>query len=379
MRSLRLRIALWFGLSFVALTAAFVMVSYRLLDSELRQKHWQEDYPDHPDWRLHGSFSQAEVRDIIGELTEAMLGSALPLVIVAASLGYWLARKSLRPIANVNSQLQTKTAANLAEPIALAEMDAEFRDLVRHLNDLLGRLNLSFTEMNDYAAKVSHELRTPLAILRLKIEQAEARIHPELSDELQNELSRLTHLVDQSLLIARAEQGRVAAHPRSIDLIAVVTDIVQDFRILAQEHGRELRFTAQSCRNITADESHLRQILHNLLTNAFKHGEGDLRVRVKATGSGACLLIANRVPQAQAASSVALGIGLRVVAALLKLEGGVRFQIRRSPQLYVVRLVFIHVAPPLPAQSTDGLAPGRPHPPLAGRAKPSLAVSGSGG
>jgi signal transduction histidine kinase len=361
MKSLRLRIALWFGVSFLVLTGAFVVVSYRLLDSELRKKHWQQDYPDHPDWRLHGSFSQAEVRDIIGELTEATLGGVLPLVVVAGFLGYWLARKSLRPIANVNAQLQTKTATNLDEPISLPEMDVEFRDLVSHLNDLLTRLNHSFKEMNDYAAKVSHELRTPLAILRLKIEQAEGRIHPELSDELQNELARLTHLVDQSLLIARAQQGQVVVHPRPIDLVAVVTDIVQDFRILAQEHGRQLVFTGPPHRRIIADEPHLRQIIHNLLTNAFKHGEGELRVRVKDKGAGSSLLLVNRVAPAQAASAAALGIGLRVVAALLSLEGGIRFQRRRSARIYAVRLVFSAPVPPVSSQGPPPPALARPH------------------
>ena len=184
MNSLRARLAVWFGLSFLVVTTAFMLFAYRLLEEELRHKNWQKDYPTHPDWKLHGSYSKAEVRDIMKELvTETMMGS-VPLVALAALIGYWLARKSLRPIVSVNEQLQAKTPANLGERIELPEADTEFRDLLRHLNDLLARLHASFAEMNDYAAKVAHELRTPLAILRLKVEQSEGRVAPDLAEEL---------------------------------------------------------------------------------------------------------------------------------------------------------------------------------------------------
>ena len=63
----------------------------------------------------------------------------------------------------------------------------------------------------------------------------------------------------------------------------------------------------------------------------------------------------NRVIQAQAASTVTLGIGLRVVAALLKLEGGIRFQLRRSPRLYAVRLVFISTSPAALDREADSI------------------------
>ena len=68
MRSLRLRLAMWFALGFVILAAVFTVVSYRELESELRFKTWQKDYPDHPDWQIHGSYSEAEVRDLVKEL-----------------------------------------------------------------------------------------------------------------------------------------------------------------------------------------------------------------------------------------------------------------------------------------------------------------------
>jgi len=340
MKSLRTRLALWFGLSFLAVTAVFTLVTYWHLEDELRHKTWQKDYPDHPDWKLHGSYSEAEVRDILEELLRASLIASVPLVLLAALIGYWLARKSLGPIASVNQQLEAKTPKNLSVPIQLPEADVEFRDLLRQLNDLLKRLDVSFAEMNSYAAKVAHELRTPLAILRLKVEHAGNSVAPELAEELQAELHRLGHVVDQSLLIARAEQGRLSPQRGPCDLQAVVSDIVEDFQLLAREQDRRLRFAGNSAGFVMADQVHLRQIIHTLLTNALKHGQGDFVVRVRAAPKRPSLTIINRVQWCPVNEEFTLGLGLRVVNVLLRLDPDIHFGRRRGNTYYAVRLSF---------------------------------------
>jgi len=337
---LRTRLALWFGLSFLVVTAVFTLVIHWHLDDELRHKTWQKDYPDHPDWKLHGSYSEAEVDDILEELLRATLIASVPLVALAALIGFWLARKSLRPIASVNHQLQMKTPKNLGVPIELPEVDTEFRDLLGQLNDLLKRLDVSFTEMNNYAAKVAHELRTPLAILRLKVEHAGGTIDPELAEELQSELHRLGHVVDQSLLIARAEHGRLSLRRESCDLQSLVSDIVEDFQLLAREENRALRFSGPTSAPTVADQSHLRQIIHNLLANALKHGQGDFTVHVRSAGTRPSLTIVNRVEWCPVNAEFTLGLGLRVVKVLLRLDPGIHYQSRRGNMYYAVRLTF---------------------------------------
>lgn len=348
MKSLRWRMALWLGGSFLVVTAVFMFMSHRLLVEELEQKSWQRDYPEHPDWKLHGSFSEAEVRDIVTELFEAILVGAVPLLVGTALLGWWLARKSLSPISSVNRQLKAKTSANLGLPIELPEADVEFRDLLVHLNDLLKRLDASFVEMNDYAAKVAHELRTPLAIMRLKVEQADNQIAPELAEELESELYRLTHVVDQSLLLARAEQGRLSAQPEPCDLTALVHDLAEDFSLLAREDDRCLRCESPPWVWVLADARQLRQIVHNLLSNALKHGHGDFCVRVRKLHDRASVAVVNRIAGPATNQDRNLGLGLRVAAVLLRLDAGVRFRRRRGLSYHAVRLTFpLSVAPSL--------------------------------
>lgn len=340
MKSLRWRLAAWFGISVLLLLMAFTGFTYHYLRSELHKKTWQNNYPDHPDWKLHGSYSEAEVADIMEELIETSLLYGIPLVVIAFVIGFILSNKSLRPIARLNEQLQTIRAPDLSRRIELPEADAEFRDLVRHVNELLGRLERAFTDMSDYSAKVAHELRTPLAILRLKVEQAGDRIPPELAEQLQTELHQLTHVVDQSLLIAKAEQGRLKLQLRELYLAQLVLDIAEDFNLLAEEEGRTIRLLTLSGAAVLADPKYTRQMLHNLFTNALKHGHGDIRVKLIRKNERLVLTIANWLRAPNTPKPEALGLGLRVVETLLTLQPNVKCLRHRSPRGYAVRLSF---------------------------------------
>lgn len=339
MNSLRTRMTVWFGASFLVVSLVQIGVTYRTLHDELRRKSWRTDYPDHPDWRLHGSYSGEEIRDVLQELTQAAVLGTLPLVVLSGLVGFWLARQSLRPIASVNRQLARKNLANLGEPVVLPEADSEFRELLSQLNGLLRRLEDSFREMDDYAAKVAHELRTPLAILRLKVEQAGESPRPDLAEELQAELHRLTHVVDQSLLIARADRGALPACPEPLDLTVTIRDLTSDFGLLAAETGRRLVLHAPATCRVLVDPRHLRQIAHGLLTNALKHGVGDLQVRIKTLRETASFTVANLTPSRPFADDPSLGLGLRVVTALLRLDPRLKLRTRRGPAYFATRLV----------------------------------------
>jgi signal transduction histidine kinase len=328
----------WFGIVFLAMVALFTYMTRNTLEEELRDKNWQGAYPDHPDWKLHGSYSEEEVQDISSELMVSALVWSVPLIITALVGGYWMAHQSLRPIARVNQQLATKNPDNLGKPIELTEADEEFQELRRQLNELLLRLDASFKEMNLYAAKVAHELRTPLAILRLKIEQADGRIAPDLAEEFENELHRLNYVVDQSLFIARAERGSVAIERKTFDLSELVKEVLEDFQLLAAEQERHFILKAGEQCPVNADPRHLRQIIHNLFTNALKHGREKLNVRVHQCNDRTSVLIANEISLQPDRGRTTLGLGLRVVAALLRLEPDIHYQRRQNQGYYIARL-----------------------------------------
>jgi len=340
MKSLRWRLATWFGGSVVLILTAFFGFTHYFLNSELHNKHWQRDYPEHPDWKLHGSYSEAEINDIMGELMETSLVYGLPLTGIAIFIGFALSNKSLRPIAHLNEQLQTIRAPDLSRRIELPEVDAEFRGLVRHINELLGRVDHAYTDMSEYAAKVAHELRTPLAILRLKVEQVGDRIPPELAEQLQTELHQIAHVIDQSLLIAKADQGRLKLQLRTFDLAQLVTDVAEDFALLAQENNRMVRLFPMPPCPVQADPKHARQILHNLFTNALKHGQGNITVRLTPRNDRFVLILANGLRPRSSPQPEALGLGLRVVNTLIGLQPEIKYRRRSGTRDYLARLSF---------------------------------------
>jgi signal transduction histidine kinase len=338
MKSLVTRLAVWFGASFILVTVVMVFATHHHLQEELHDKSWKKDYPTHPDWKLHGSFSEAEIDDILGELIEGALLYGIPLGLGACVLGYWLAKKSVRPIKSVNQQLSAIDAHNLSQRIDLPEIDREFRDLVRNINALIERLEVAFGEMNEYAAKVAHELRTPLAILRLKMEHAGDSVPADLSEEVQAELAQLTHVVDQSLLIAKAEQGRVRLQRSSFELGAVVADIAEDFSRLAQDEGRTVHFLKPDESSVTADATHVRQMIHNFFSNAYKHGHGEIVAELKPTESHWALTIQNELRGQNSTTPETLGIGLRVVDTLLRLQPEIRCRRVQAASEFFVEL-----------------------------------------
>jgi len=340
MKSLRVRLTLWFALSFLSVTAVFIFFTYRHLDLELRRKTFQKEDNINPKWILHGSYAEQEVKEVMAELVVASLTYSLPLVLVTLLLGYFIARKSLSPIDSLNRQLEGISTPTLQRRVALPEADEQFRDLLGHLNDMLGRLEQSFAEMSGYAAKVAHELRTPLTILRLKVEQSEGRIEPDLAEELQSELHRLSHVVDQALLIAKAQQKRLAWEPEPFDLSVMLVELVRDFHLLASEEGRDLELQAASGCRVETDSEYCKQILHALLSNALMHGRGAIRIRLCDRAGSVRLTMLNRVRQSPRPDSQTLGLGLRVVEALLSLQPALRFRQHHGDRYHATRLSF---------------------------------------
>ena len=339
MKSLRVRLTLWFTLGFVALAGIFIFFTYRALDLQLRRGSFERELVVHQN-EIQRRNSEAEVEQIMAQLVKSSLLVSLPLVLVILALGYVIARQSLRPIEKLNRQLQDVGPRTLGRKVELPEADEPFVSLLRHLNEMLGRLEGSFTEMSEYAAKVAHELRTPLTILRHKIEQSHERMDPELAEEFQEELLRLTHVVDQSLLIAKAEQGRLVWKSEAFDLAALLADLAYDFDLLAGERGRVVRVQSERPCHVETDPRYCKQILHVLLTNALIHGVGNIRLRLTRRGRRVELAMVNRVRANPTRAELTLGLGLRVVRALVSQQPSLRLRQHHGSRFHGTRLTF---------------------------------------
>lgn len=344
MKSLRWRLTLWFAISLLGVLAVMALSAHWHLDSELRQEKWERTRPEHPDWILHGSFTDLEVHDILKELLQVWLLVGTPAALLAVVAAYLLARQSLKPVREVNRQLTGLGPGTLSHRIATPATDPEFHELVQHLNDLLGRLETSFGQLQEYTSQVAHELRTPLQLMRLRLENEASGLKPELAEELQEELARLSNYVESALTIARAEQGRLELGLESIPLKEFLADVIEPFSLLATASGRKLLWSCPDGLKVWTDRNALKQILFNLLNNALQHGRGDVQLRVRARGDTATILVGNGLPEKPQNFNRGLGIGLRLVRALMQQMPQAQATFRRG-KFYCVQLRFPVVIP----------------------------------
>jgi len=147
----------------------------------------------------------------------------------------------------------------------------------------------SLRRQREFAADASHELRTPLTILRGSVEHLRRhRTRPvgevgEALDDIDVEVDRLTHLVDDLLLLARSDSGVIELRRESVDLSEVAGEALQRLRAQAEARGVELRLDAAPV-EVAGDPDRLRQLVAILLDNAIRHSPSGSSVSVGIHG-----------------------------------------------------------------------------------------------
>lgn len=354
----RLRLAAWWGLSLVLILGLLIFTAHRHLDHELREQRWERSHPSYPRWVLHGSYTDDEIHDILGELLSGWALVGIPALLLALGSGLVLAGRSIRPIKVINRQLAAMQPDALKRGIAVPENDPSLAQLVAHLNALLQRVGRAYDEISEYSTRVAHELRTPLMLLRMRIEQAADQIPPEFADELQDELGRLSKFVERSLLAARAASGRMEVNLARVSLTELLEELREDYDVLAGEKGLQAQWRIQPGLSLVTDEDLLRHVLHNVLGNAIRYGSSRHRVRAFRHGSGVVVSISNR-SDAKVRPAGGPGLGLRIVRSLVSALPGSRFRVREGPSRFGVRLFFLDMpdANRPPARAADHAAP----------------------
>jgi signal transduction histidine kinase len=316
----RFKIAAWFGISLTAFLGLLIATAHWHLDEELRKDRWDRSHPKYPDWVIHGSFTNEEVHDILGELMKIWLWVGVPAVATSLGIGLLLARRSVRPIRLINDQLNALTPATLRGGITSPENDPVLADLVGHINSSLARAGTAYEEMAGFSSRVAHELRTPLTLLRMKIEQSTGEMPAEIQEELHEELARLARFVERSLLAARAESGSLEPCGGQVDVSRLLEDIGEGYTLLAAE--KNLQITWQADEGLTAftDADLLRQVMHNLLGNALRYARSKVEVRASSDDGVPVLAISNDCDHRTMATT-GLGLGLRLVRGICASTG----------------------------------------------------------
>jgi two-component system OmpR family sensor kinase len=207
------------------------------------------------------------------------------MLFVAFASGWLMAGLVLRPVRQISSMANRITALNLSERIPVRDVDDELGTLIRTMNAMISRLQASFEEMRLFSLNVAHELRTPLAILKGQSELALS--NPPSPDETQElvtsyleETIRMSRIVDDLLMLAKAETGQLTVERGQVHMDTLVQDLYEDGTILAGSKDLFLRLGQVDPAVVTGDAARLRQLFRILLTNALHYTNpgGEIRI-----------------------------------------------------------------------------------------------------
>jgi signal transduction histidine kinase len=254
------------------------------------------------DWLARVGCTPAEVQEDMARLTQMLLVAVAALVVAAPVGGYWLAGRATRPLAQIIQTTAGLEPSRLADRLPIRGSGNELDQLSATINGLLDRIASYVARKRDFLANAAHELRSPLAAILSSVEVAlqadrSTEEYKDLLADLVEECTGLGTLVNQLLLLAESEAGRLKGTDQAQRLDRLASRAVEMFQGAAESHGLALELTAADPALTPGDATHLRQLLHNLIDNAIKFtppgGRVAVSVRCEAAAGLAVLQVAD--------------------------------------------------------------------------------------
>ena len=311
-------------------------------------------------------------RETVGTVSTYLL-VGYPLLLVLVGGATWiLVGRALRPVEQIRSRVHGIGVGQLAERVPVPATDDEIARLAVTMNEMLDRLQAGQEMQRRFVADASHELRSPIASLMAALDVIVAggtgQAEPKLHQVMLAETERMRRLVEDLLLLAKADDTGLQIQRTDVDLDDLVG---AELRRLRTADGPEVEGVVPPVR-VSGDADKLSQVIRNLADNAVGAARGRVRftlaqddgtatVVVEDDGAGIPESERNRVFErfvrldaSRDRSSGGSGLGLSIVREVVRGHGGI-VEITDSPlggARFVVRLP---VAGP-PAQAANGSA-----------------------
>jgi two-component system OmpR family sensor kinase len=235
-------------------------------------------------------------------LKACLIGIPLALLFAVGG-GLWLGRHGLRPLTSMAAEAQAITAKTLDRRLTVPPATEELEQLAASFNRVLDRLGSALSTQRRFMADASHELRTPVSIMRTA---ADVTLSQPVRDEgeyrealsaVSQQSSRLTRLVDDMLVLARADGGGYPMVVASVDMAALVHECVCELGARAEDKGITVRTSLEPV-TLKGDGALLRRMLSNLLGNALTYTPrgGSVDVSLAKAEDGVVLRVADTGP-----------------------------------------------------------------------------------
>jgi signal transduction histidine kinase len=209
----------------------------------------------------------------------SVFAMAAPLaLLLSIAAGYWLAGRAMRPVQAITHTARQISETDLHRRLELKQRD-ELGELAATFDRMLDRLEAAFARQRQFTADASHELRTPLSIVDLEATRALAhdltpQAYQQTITTIQQENRHMTHLVNDLLVLARADAGQSRIKHEEVDVSEIVVDTVERLAPLAQQVGMLIKVAPLPELSILGDRVYLVQLLTNIIENALKYGSG---------------------------------------------------------------------------------------------------------
>ncbi|MEW6404938.1 MAG: ATP-binding protein, partial [Chloroflexota bacterium] len=291
------------------------------------------------------------------EVILQLIGAIVLAVLFATLAGTLLARKIARPLESLASAANAISKGNLKQRVEAESNIRELHSLSNTFNDMAASLRQSDEAKKAFIADVTHELRTPLTVIKGTIETLEDGALDDvegrgpLLTSMQRETNRLIRLVNELLVLTRADAGSLQLNLQSVDLAVLTKTRCDVFSPLAARRGidfgvRQLAVGAgagsASHSRVLADPDRLSQILDNLLDNAIRHSpeNSTITIALKEADNGVECSVADqgtgipaqhlpfiferfyRVDPSRNRKDGGTGLGLAIAHALVNAQGG---------------------------------------------------------
>ncbi|NDJ75030.1 MAG: HAMP domain-containing protein [Chloroflexi bacterium] len=300
------------------------------------------------DGELAGIVEVTQTMDSVEDTLEQLLiifQIGMPIsVIIAALGGYGLAARVLARVDSITDMAQRISAEDLSARLDFPPINDEVGRLAQTFDMMLGRLEESFQRERQFTSDASHELRTPLAAMRTILDMTRAKRrsvedYEQALDDLAGEMDRLQGLVSDLLRLARNESPETATH-ETVDLSALLVDIADSLRPLAERKHLGLDHTLPEGLTLNGDRDQLIRLFVNLLENAVKFTDqgaitisgaaasaGFVTITIADTGQGIAPEhlphVFERFYRAEASRTTAgAGLGLTIALSIARAHGG---------------------------------------------------------
>lgn len=204
----------------------------------------------------------------------------LPLiVIITAILGYFMTKRTLRPVDQMTRTVQAiQTDGDLSRRVSLGKGNDEIYRLASTFDNMLAQIEDSMLRERQFTSDVAHELRTPLSTMTLLCDDllTHEPLDPSVQDELlllQKKISGLSHMVSQLLILSRVDQGRAKLDSESLNLSELAQMACEEAKEYASKKQITVEYQIAPQLYMVGDETLLIRFFMNLLNNAVSYGK----------------------------------------------------------------------------------------------------------